>query len=40
MLIGLGEDKAPIGFGFTTSKDNVIRATFVNKCETVFCALS
>jgi len=31
MLIGLGEDKNPIDFGFTSSKVKVTRAIFVKK---------
>ena len=31
MQIGLGEDKNPIDFGFTRSKVNVTRVTFVKK---------
>ena len=36
MLIGLGEEKQPIDFGFTRSKDKVTRLTFVNKVYNVF----
>ena len=36
MLIGLGEDKNTIDFGFTRSKVKVIKVTFVKKFSTQY----
>jgi len=40
MLIGLGEDKHPIDFGFTRSKVKVTRVTLVTTIKNVFRSIS